>query len=327
MNRQPKSGNGRGDDEGRGQGGAEGMGAGSADERPSGSALPEAQTSGAATPMGQVSAVGVLLRQARLAAGLTLGELCRKIGCTRSYLSMVETGARSGQLSDEFVMLAERALGLNGELERAVKLAATPSEVREEIDRMQREQQRAAAELREVLGALGASGKGLDAAYRSGALESLVARLEGSAGNIDLGSVRGREALVRQVPLVNKVAAGYPREFTDLGYPGRVADEYVSSPAVEDPDAFAARVVGDSMTPEYREGDIVVFSPNKAVKSGMDCFVRLEKDNETTFKRVEFLEGGQVRLIALNAKYAPRVYAREDVAFVCPAVSVTREVR
>jgi hypothetical protein len=76
-----------------------------------------------------------------------------------------------------------------------------------------------------------------------------------------------------------------------LDYPLNVADEYVACPELEDAQAFAARVVGDSMGPTYREGDVVVFSPAAAVTDGCDCFVRLEPDHETTFKRV-FFEGG-----------------------------------
>ena len=88
------------------------------------------------------------------------------------------------------------------------------------------------------------------------------------------------------VPVVNSVQAGYPREFTDLGYPARVADDYVAVPGITDPDAFAARVVGDSMEPAYIEGDIVIFSPLVDATDGTDCFVRLVRDDETTFKRV-----------------------------------------
>ncbi len=88
------------------------------------------------------------------------------------------------------------------------------------------------------------------------------------------------------------------------------------------------------MEPLYREGDIVVFSPNRTVRSGTDCFVRLERDNETTFKRVELEEdpaaregeGASIRLVALNPLYGQRRVSREDVAFMCPAVSVTRRI-
>jgi repressor LexA len=166
----------------------------------------------------------------------------------------------------------------------------------------------------------------------------------GGAGGV--GGIAG--LLPVEVPLINSVAAGYPTEFTDMGYPARVADEYVRVPDVRDPDAFAARVVGDSMEPMYREGDIVVFSPARAVGTageagggsggsgagggggGVDCFVRLEPDQESTFKRVYFERGAAgeelIRLQPLNAKYPPRVVSREQVAGLYAAVSVTRVV-
>ena len=62
------------------------------------------------------------------------------------------------------------------------------------------------------------------------------------------------------VPVINKVSAGYPKDFTDLSYPKGAADDFVSCPDVQDKDAFAGRIHGDSMTPKYREGDIVIFS-------------------------------------------------------------------
>ncbi len=147
------------------------------------------------------------------------------------------------------------------------------------------------------------------------------------------------------MPIINAVAAGYPAEFTDLGYPVGVADEYLvvleGTGIGADPDAFAARVVGDSMEPEYREGDIVVFSPARTVRSGDDCYARLapREDGEdgedagaegATFKRVFFergADGGEmIRLQPLNERYPARVVAREQVAGLYAAVSVTRAV-
>jgi repressor LexA len=124
-----------------------------------------------------------------------------------------------------------------------------------------------------------------------------------------------------RVPLVNKVAAGYPCGFTDLDYPARVADSYLSCPGLNDPDAFAATVIGESMMPDYLEGDIVVFSPSAEVTEGSDCFVRLEPDHETTFKRVFFSEqGAVVRLQPLNQKFPPVVRTREQLAGLYRAV-------
>lgn len=129
------------------------------------------------------------------------------------------------------------------------------------------------------------------------------------------------------VPLINKVTAGYPAEFTDLGYPARVGDDVILVPGYtglhggNDPDAFAATVCGDSMNPDYREGDIVVFSPMADVIDGSDCFARLEPDHESTFKRVYFDPiQNTIRLEPLNKAYATRTVEREQVAGLFRAV-------
>jgi repressor LexA len=119
------------------------------------------------------------------------------------------------------------------------------------------------------------------------------------------------------VPIVNRVSAGYPRDFTDLSYPPTVADDYVGCPDVRDKDAFAARVHGDSMTPKYREGDIVIFSPAAAPRSGDDCFIRFES-GETTFKRVFFESDDSgtsvIRLQPRNEKYRPQIVPSTQVS-------------
>ena len=93
------------------------------------------------------------------------------------------------------------------------------------------------------------------------------------------------EALATEIVCVLRYQHHY---FMATGVHGKgVADEFVSCPDVQDKDAFAARIHGDSMTPKYREGDIVIFSPSLSPKDGDDCFVRFE-DGHTTFKRVFF---------------------------------------
>jgi phage repressor protein C with HTH and peptisase S24 domain len=76
---------------------------------------------------------------------------------------------------------------------------------------------------------------------------------------------------------------------------------------VHDPNAFAVRVVGDSMEPRFREGDIVVFSPASEVRNGDDCFIRFATPHETTFKRVFFEPSNKVRLQPRNEKYPPTI--------------------
>lgn len=129
---------------------------------------------------------------------------------------------------------------------------------------------------------------------------------------------------VGRVPLINKVAAGYPSGFTDLDYPAQVADEYVLAPGVRDPDAFAARVTGESMLPDYKPGDIVVFSPLADLADGCDCFARLEPNHENTIKRVYFETDAHgeelIRLQPLNPAFTALTLPRDEVAGLYRAV-------
>ncbi len=259
--------------------------------------------------------------------GLSLRETAERAHCTKGYLSLLERGKR-GAPTGAMLARLEAALDMQpGGLSEIVELQATPQRVRDELAE-RREQAEAARQLAAML--RGAGPGGLDRAFESGALQKLVERIAPTGDDAAAFGEPVGALLPRAVPLINLVPAGQAAEFTDLGYPARVADSYVAAPDLADPDAFAARVTGDSMEPEYREGDVVIFSPSRDVQSGMDCFARLEPDSELTFKRV-YLERAAdgcevIRLQPLNPKYPARGEPREMVAGLYPAVSVTRRV-
>lgn len=259
-----------------------------------------------------------VMRARRLELGLTLGEVAERAGCAKSYLSLLENHRKPAPSSDACRAL-EKALRLpHGRLVALAELERTPPTVLERLARLEKFERAQRETIRTI-------GTDLDAAYKTGRLREVIERLDPDSGR-ELEPAK----LPMEVPLINSVAAGYPTEFTDLGYPARVADEYIRAPDLDDPDAFAARVVGESMAPEYVEGDIVVFSPARDVENGRDCFCRLEPDHETTFKRVFFENGprGQalIRLQPLNPAFPARVLPREQVAGLYPAVSVTRKL-
>lgn len=181
-----------------------------------------------------------------------------------------------------------------------------------------------------------AVGRDLDALYRSGELSRRIDAVLGPASDsptppstppsmrttADPGSADAAPTFLR-VPLINQVAAGLPTEHTDLGYPDGTSDAYIDAPdvAVDAADSFATRITGRSMQPKYEEGDIVVVSASAKVADGDDCFVRLEPDHESTFKRVYFDESaGTIRLQPLNPDFPPRIVNREDVAGLYRAV-------
>jgi repressor LexA len=273
--------------------------------------------------------MGVKLRRKRLRLGLTLDELAGKTGISKPYLSLIETGRVMNPPSDEKLRRLEQALAFKaGELLTQAHLQRTPRDVRAVLNRLMTEGTEAFATANKLRhggtkgGENGDQGKALaaevgavnlDDAYLSGVLQEMV---EQSAGNVEHVSTNA-------APVINRVSAGYPKDFTDLNYPRGVADEYVACPDLNDPQAFAARVHGDSMTPKYREGDIVIFSPGATPKSGDDCFVRFG-DGHTTFKRAFFEsdEKGQavIRLQPRNEKYRAQTVKAEELTGLYKAV-------
>ena len=252
--------------------------------------------------------LGRLIRDERRRAGLTQEALAEAIDCSKAHLSLMESGRRT--ISPERAMRIEAALGVeDGRIVKAVQWESVPPDLRQQVEDSHDASDSLARRLKSALAG-------------DDPLAALRQIVEHSAGNIDTPL-----PMRRRIPVINDVAAGYPCEFTDLDYPAAIADEYIACPDVTDPDAFAARVVGDSMEPEYREGEIVVFSPSLPTPSGSDCFVRLDPDSETTFKRVYFEDDGEtIRLQPLNSAYPPRLVKRENVAGIYAASYVMRRV-
>ncbi len=282
-------------------------------------------SSGAHEAIETMRSVGERIRTRRGQMGMTLDRLATLAECTKGYLSQIENDKRDNPPSETLLGRLECALMLTpGSLVELARWASAPGTIRTTVSDLQRKSRAVdalAARLRD---------RGVDALHESGELEKLISRISSGSSAASDVSVSTPIPLPVQVPVINSVQAGYPSEFTDLGYPARVADSYVSAPDVMDPDAFAARVVGDSMAPTYREGDIVVFSPERDTNPGSDCFVRFERDGETTFKRVYFETGSEgqemIRLQPLNSAYPPREVEREAVAGLYTAVYVVRAV-
>ena len=157
--------------------------------------------------------LGDTLRKLRRSRGLTLAGLAERVGVTPGYLSMIENRRVDNPPSMKVVVRLEAVLGVtNASLCRAAQWERTPGPIREELERSRR--------------------------------ATTPAPPEGFPTN----SSSGGPAIT--VPLINKVAAGYPTGFTDLGYPARVGDDVVVVPGYtglhggNDPDAFAATVCG-----------------------------------------------------------------------------------
>lgn len=238
-------------------------------------------------------ALGQIIRKRRHELNITLDEVSAKTGFSKPYLSTIETGKVKNPPSDNLLRRLEEVLKFSaGTLRHVANLDRMPADVRQRFEAYEAENQR----WRKLVQSL------IDKRGSKGEIDELLSKSELQADNGGPVVKPGR-----LIPVINRVAAGYPVDFDDLEYPAGFADDYVRCPDIDDPHAFAVRVVGDSMEPKFIQGDIVIFSPGAEVRSGDDCFVRLSMPHETAFKRVFFEPQDKVRLQPRNEKYAPLV--------------------
>jgi SOS-response transcriptional repressor LexA len=250
--------------------------------------------------------LGQIIRDKREGLRLTLDEVAAKTGFSKPYLSTVETDKVNNPPSDNLLSKLELVLDFEqGLLQYIAHMERMPVDVRRDFEARDAENKKYRQIIRNLVG-----GK-----TDLGELGAVL-----GAEGLDVGGVEERITAGRLIPVINKVSAGYPVDFDDMGYPVGFADDYVRCPDLHDPNTFAVRVVGDSMEPKFREGDIVIFSPAVDVQNGDDCFVRFTRPHETTFKRVFFESDNRVRLQPRNQNYAPTIVEGERVNGIYKAV-------
>ncbi|MEJ2367032.1 MAG: helix-turn-helix transcriptional regulator [Acidobacteriota bacterium] len=122
-----------------------------------------------------------------------------------------------------------------------------------------------------------------------------------------------------EIPVVAFVSAGPGVEFTDQGYPAGGGMYFVERPpSFTDPHGFAVEVSGDSMTPKYEKGQVVLVDTRKRPVSGDYAVVGLT-NGEKYIKRYREA-GGMVVLESVNTLYDPVVVPPEEVRFAYKVV-------
>jgi len=235
--------------------------------------------------------LGQIIRKKREQLRLTLDEVSSQAEFSKPYLSTIETSKVKNPPSDELLAKLEKILKFEpGLLLHIAHMEGLPCDIRQEYELVEAENQKWRQFMRNLI----------HSKPDTAGIDTLLAQ-----SGLGIEQEKAALAAGRMVPVINKVAAGYPSDFNDLDYPVGIADDYVRCPDLHDPNAFAVRVVGDSMEPKFREGDIVIFSPAAEVHNGDDCFVRFSMPHETTFKRAFFEEDNKIRLQPRNEKYSP----------------------
>lgn len=106
----------------------------------------------------------------------------------------------------------------------------------------------------------------------------------------------------RMLALIDSVKAGTWTEVVD---PKEVSTEYVPAYRHVGPRAFALRIEGNSMLPDFRDGDIIIVDPDVRPAPGRFVVAKIDEDEATTFKKYRLKSGDRlarhsVELVPLN---------------------------
>lgn len=114
-----------------------------------------------------------------------------------------------------------------------------------------------------------------------------------------------------RIPVLGSIPAGIPIEAIEdiLDW-----EELPASMGKGGAEYFALRIKGDSMSPSYLDGDVLIFRKQETCNSGQDCAVMVNGD-DATFKRVKISEKG-ITLLPLNPAYDPLYFTHEECAEV-----------
>ena len=158
-----------------------------------------------------------------------------------------------------------------------------------------------------------------DGRQRGPSTESIATVLEATGASLDefMGFLesRDRSGGRRTVPLIGLAQAGAGGFFDDGGFPTGGGWDEVAFPEVPDPNAYALEISGESMMPLYRDGDIVIISPNASVRRG-DRVVVKTRDGEVLAKELKRRTENIIELKSLNPEHPDRMIPTDKVAWL-----------
>lgn len=111
-----------------------------------------------------------------------------------------------------------------------------------------------------------------------------------------------------RIPVLGSIPAGIPMEMIeDIVDWEDISEEMLKGGK----QYFALKIKGDSMFPEYLNGDVIIVLKQDDCENGQDCVVAVNGD-DATFKRVFKADNG-ITLQPLNNSYMPMFYSNDDV--------------
>lgn len=129
------------------------------------------------------------------------------------------------------------------------------------------------------------------------------------------------------IPVIGYAQAGNDGYFDDAGYPTGKGWDEVSLPTFnkhkDQPCAYALEVSGDSMLPLYRDGDIIVVSPDSDLRRG-DRVVAKTIGGEVMAKELIRQTQNKIELKSLNPEFPDRIFAPQDINWIARILWVSQ---
>jgi SOS-response transcriptional repressor LexA len=140
----------------------------------------------------------------------------------------------------------------------------------------------------------------------------------GTMNGKNLESLAKTNMVKSNIPLISWVQAGSWESISDV-FQSNGADEYYPCPEKHSNATFALRVVGESMSPDFIDGEVIFVDPEVEPKNGSCVVVRQNGDSEATFKQLMF-DGSDKYLKALNPNWPKKIIEMLPDATICGVV-------
>lgn len=125
----------------------------------------------------------------------------------------------------------------------------------------------------------------------------------------------GEDVFARRLPVVRLSQLPHLEQFDTQGVPTKGEGDEILFPQLGQLSAFALEITDDSMAPVYRDGDVVVVSPESGVRRG-DRVVVKTKDGRVTIRRLMRKSAQKVELAPVNGSDPDLVVGSDDVAWM-----------
>jgi phage repressor protein C with HTH and peptisase S24 domain len=153
--------------------------------------------------------------------------------------------------------------------------------------------------------------------------ESIAKVLQATGASFEdftaLVTAEPRTARGEPIPLIGLTQAGGGGFFDDGGFPVGQGWDQIRFPKVDDENAYALEVTGDSMKPLYRDGDILIVSPNSAPRKG-DRLVLRTTDGEVMAKILVRRTAKTVELASFNPAHPNLVFPIDRIDWMARIV-------